>query len=127
MISSDLQEKIREYGESLHVSQRGAFISASQYPKWKKKLFVFLLTKGKGVKSCETFKELLAVVNKENFSKQAGLLSDLREFLFLPISIPLVTLLMAPFFAEIVKRHVTWQSVPVEKIMAAIALGALLD
>jgi hypothetical protein len=29
MISSNLQEKIREYGESLHVSQRGAFITAS--------------------------------------------------------------------------------------------------
>jgi hypothetical protein len=129
MISSSLQEKIREYGETLHVSQRGALISASQYPKWKKKLFLFLMTRGQGVKSCETFEQLLEIFNLEETesSEATTILSDLREFLLLPISIPLIALAISPFFVDIFKRKLTWESTPSSKIFEAMALGVLLD
>jgi hypothetical protein len=127
MISSNLQEKIREYGESLHVSQRGAFISASQYPKWKKKLFIFLLTKGKGVRRCETLQELLDAVHKVDSSTQSSISKNLKKLLFAPISIPLISIFVAPFLADLIKRQITWQSTPMKEIIAATALGALLD
>jgi hypothetical protein len=129
MISSNLQEKIREYAESLHASQRGAFIAASQYPRWKKRLFLFLITRGQGVKSCETLEQLIEIFNLEEAesSEATTILSDLREFLLLPISIPLITLAISPFLADIFKRKLTWESTSSSKIFEAMALGVLLD
>jgi hypothetical protein len=126
MISSNLQEKIREYGESLHVSRRGAFITASQYPRWKKRLFIFLLTKGKGVQCCETLQELLDIVHKVDPPTQSVTSKNLKKLLFAPISIPLISIFVAPFLADLIKRQITWRSVPMEEIIAATALGALI-
>jgi hypothetical protein len=128
MISSNLQEKIREYCESLHVSQRGAFITASQYSRWKKRLFLFLVIRKKGLSSIETLEQLLDFLDVENKKtlKEKSILSDLKKFIRLLFVAPLKMLLFAPFLPELTQRSLTWQSTPIIKILEATCLGVLI-
>jgi hypothetical protein len=128
MISSNLQEKIREYAESLHVSQRGAFITASQYPMWKKRLFLFLVISKKGLSSVETLEQLLEFLDVENEKtlKEKSILSDLKKFIRLLFVAPLKMLFFAPFLPELTQRSLTWRSTPIVKILEATCLGVLI-
>lgn len=140
MIKPELQKEIIEYGSNLHVSQRGLFIKASSYPRWKKIWLQWLIFEGQDISDLSTVEELLNLTSVREDSKKVLQDEDafkdwenknivLAFLLFLKTLIlaPFVSLAYSPYSVDIIKQKLTWGSTPLSLLIEAQLLGVLID
>lgn len=127
-ISEEFQQKLRKYGQSLHVSLREIFFEFAEASKFEKQIIQLLRPKIKRVASQSS------PLDFDKFMEMATEMPEIDQSFFgkairilrAPIEYPLVLIVFAPVIYRLAKKHVIWNSEPHSLILAAI-LGSLLD
>lgn len=125
MINAELQKEILAYGSNLHPSQRGLFLKARKYPRWKKKLFLLLF-----VEDCSGVNTMEELLERVAYKEDSGPENPLLRVLLFPFALIqsfLVLSLATLFTADLLKQKTTWYSVPMERQIEALSLAAMID
>ena len=124
MTDQELAQQVYADGMNLHVSLRGTFLKALNYPGWRKKYSLLFLSGGRSKSSREVLEASLAPIKDMPPTPELEDWSTLKLLKTLLLG-PLVLLFMAPFFVDVFRPYLIWNADPA-KLFYALLLGTAI-